>query len=51
MKQKHPAPIESCSPSDVRAMLYQLLCESKMLQLSHGGEKDKANGHEHLDIA
>ena len=40
MKQKNPSPIENCSPSEVRRLLYQLLCESKMLQLNHkGGEK------------
>ena len=40
MKQKDPSPIENCSPSEIRRLLYQLLCESKMLQLNHkGGEK------------
>jgi hypothetical protein len=35
MKQKHPSPIENCSPSEIRKLLYQLLYESKVLQLTH----------------
>ena len=43
MKQRDPSPLEHCSPSEVRRLLYQLLTESRMLQLNHngggGGEK------------
>ena len=42
MKQRDPSPLEHCSPSEVRRLLYQLLCESRMLQLNHNGGSEKA---------
>ena len=41
MKQRDPSPLEHCSPSEVRRLLYQLLTESRMLQLNHNGGSEK----------
>ena len=41
MKQRDPSPLEHCSPSEVRRLLYQLLTESRMLQLNHNRGSEK----------
>ena len=44
MKHENPDPIESCSPSEIRHLLFIVLSESKSLQLSYNSrEKESSN--------
>ena len=42
MKHENPDPIESCSPSEIRHLLFIVLSESKSLQLSYNSREKEA---------